>query len=170
MADKKLKQRGKEITSALSNYGLGKFLKRSIKSKIFPSKDEEYSLLLDPELPENLRLMFQELGTAFIKLGQLLSTRPDIVGEKVATEFEKLQDDNPPVSYEEVKSIIESELNGNIDDLFAEFSKESLATASIGQVHKAVLPTGEKVAVKVQKAGIAENIDTDLIIMKYLCI
>ena len=168
MADKKLKQRGKEITSALSDYGLGKFLKRSIKSKIFPSKDEEYSLLLDPELPENLRLMFQELGTAFIKLGQLLSTRPDIVGEKVATEFEKLQDDNPPVSYEEVKSIIESELNGNIDDLFAEFSKESLATASIGQVHKAVLPTGEKVAVKVQKAGIAENIDTDLIIMKYL--
>ena len=168
MADKKLKQRGKEITSVLSNYGLGKFLKRSIKSKIFPSKDEEYSLLLDPELPENLRLMFQELGTAFIKLGQLLSTRPDIVGEKVATEFEKLQDDNPPVSYEEVKSIIESELNGNIDDLFAEFSKESLATASIGQVHKAVLPTGEKVAVKVQKAGIAENIDTDLIIMKYL--
>lgn len=168
MADKKLKQRGKEITSALSNYGLGKFLKRSIKSKIFPSKDEEYSLLLDPELPENLRLMFQELGTAFIKLGQLLSTRPDIVGEKVATEFEKLQDDNPPVSYEEVKSIIESELNGNIDDLFAEFSKESLATASIGQVHKAVLPTGETVAVKVQKAGIAENIDTDLIIMKYL--
>ena len=168
MADKKLKQRGKEITSALSDHGLGKFLKRSIKSKIFPSKDEEYSLLLDPELPENLRLMFQELGTAFIKLGQLLSTRPDIVGEKVATEFEKLQDDNPPVSYEEVKSIIESELNGNIDDLFAEFSKESLATASIGQVHKAVLPTGEKVAVKVQKAGIAENIDTDLIIMKYL--
>lgn len=168
MADKKLKQRGREITSALSDYGLGKFLKRSIKSKIFPSKDEEYSLLLDPELPENLRLMFQELGTAFIKLGQLLSTRPDIVGEKVATEFEKLQDDNPPVSYEEVKSIIESELNGNIDDLFAEFSKESLATASIGQVHKAVLPTGETVAVKVQKAGIAENIDTDLIIMKYL--
>ena len=168
MADKKLKQRGKEITSALSDHGLGKFLKRSIKSKIFPSKDEEYSLLLDPELPENLRLMFQELGTAFIKLGQLLSTRPDIVGEKVATEFEKLQDDNPPVSYEEVKSIIESELNGNMDDLFAEFSKESLATASIGQVHKAVLPTGEKVAVKVQKAGIAENIDTDLIIMKYL--
>ena len=169
MADKNKRQRGKEINSALIKYGFGKFINRSIKSKIFPSKEEEeYSILLDDELPVNLRLMFQELGTSFIKLGQLLSTRPDMVGEKIATEFEKLQDDNPPVSYEEVKSTIESELNGKIEDLFAEFSEESLATASIGQVHMAKLPTGEKVAVKIQKAGIADTIDTDLIIMKNL--
>ena len=169
MVDKKIKQRGKEIDAALIKYGLGKFLKRSIKNKIFPAKDdEEYSLLLDPELPVNLRLMFQELGTSFIKLGQLLSTRPDMVGDRVASEFEKLQDDNPPISYEEVKGVIESELHGNIDDLFAEFSEESLATASIGQVHEAKLKTGERVAVKVQKPGIEENIDTDLVIMKYL--
>ena len=168
MVDKKLKQRGREINSALIKYGFGKFVNRSIKNKIFPNKDEEYSLLSDPELPENLRMMFQELGTAFIKLGQLLSTRPDMVGERIATEFEKLQDDNPPISYEEVKSIIESELHGDIDVLFSEFSEESLATASIGQVHEARLKTGEKVAVKVQKPDIAENIDTDLVIMKYL--
>ncbi len=169
MADKKIRERGKEINSALIKYGFGKFINRSIKSKIIPSKEEEeYSLLLDDELPENLRLMFQELGTTFIKLGQLLSTRPDMVGNKIAAEFEKLQDDNPPISYEEVKTIIESELNGNIDELFAEFSKESIATASIGQVHEAKLPTGEKIAVKVQKTNIAENIDVDLIIMKDL--
>ena len=168
MGDKNKKQRGKEINSALIKYGFGKFLNRTIKSKILPSKEEEYSLLLDDELPENLRLMFQELGTAFIKLGQLLSTRPDMVGERIATEFEKLQDDNPPISYEEVKSIVESELNGNIEELFAEFSEESLATASIGQVHEARLPTGEKVAVKIQKSGIAETIDTDVLIMKNL--
>lgn len=169
MADKQLRKRGKEINSALIKYGFGKFVNRSLKNKILPSgDDEEYSILLDPELPLNLRLMFQELGTAFIKLGQLLSTRPDIVGDKVATEFEKLQDDNPAISFEEVKNIVESELNGNIDELFAEFSKESLATASIGQVHEAKLLTGEKVAVKVQKTGIAETIDTDLIIMKKL--
>lgn len=169
MADKQLRKRGKEINSALIKYGFGKFVNRSLKNKILPSgDDEEYSILLDPELPLNLRLMFQELGTAFIKLGQLLSTRPDIVGDKVATEFEKLQDDNPAISFEEVKNIVESELNGNIDELFAEFSKESLATASIGQVHEAKLRTGEKVAVKVQKTGIAETIDTDLIIMKKL--
>ena len=168
MADKSKKERGKEINSALIKYGLGKFLNRSIKSKILPSKEEEYSILLDDELPENLRLMFQELGTSFIKLGQLLSTRPDMVGDKIATEFEKLQDDNPPISYEEVKSIVESELNGSIDELFAEFSKESLATASIGQVHEARLHTGERVAVKVQKSGIADTIDTDVTIMKNL--
>jgi len=118
-------------------------------------------------MPRNLRMMFQELGTTFIKLGQLLSSRPDLVGDRIATEFEKLQDDNPPISYEEVKRIIENELDGNIDDLFAEFSKESLATASIGQVHTAKLPTGEKVAVKVQKEGIAENMELDLQIMKH---
>ena len=78
MADKKKIQRGKEINSALIKYGFGKFINRSIKSKIFPSKEEEeYSILLDDELPVNLRLMFQELGTSFIKLGQLLSTRPE---------------------------------------------------------------------------------------------
>ncbi|WP_458403001.1 ABC1 kinase family protein [Methanobrevibacter sp.] len=169
MANKEIKKRGREINSALIKYGFGKFVNRSIKNKILPSKEEdEYSILLDPELPVNLRLMFQELGTAFIKLGQLLSTRPDMVGENIATEFEKLQDDNPPITYEEVKSIVESELNGSIEDLFAEFSKEPLATASIGQVHQARLNTGEKVAVKVQKGGIAETIDTDLIIMKHL--
>ena len=74
-----------------------------------------------------------------------------MVGERIATEFEKLQDDNPPISYEEVKRIVERELNGNIDDLFAEFSKESLATASIAQVHEAKLKSGERVAVKFKK-------------------
>ena len=112
--------------------------------------------------------MFQELGTSFIKLGQLLSTRPDMVGERIAKEFEQLQEDNPPVPYEEVKRVIESELNGNIDELFSEFSKESLATASIAQVHEARLITGERVAVKVQKEGINENLEQDLAIMKSL--
>ena len=163
-----MKNRIREINAALRKYGFGKVLKRTLKEKIIPSKEDDYDILLDPELPVNLRLMFQELGTSFIKLGQLLSTRPDMVGERIATEFEKLQDDNPPISYEEVKRIIERELNGNIDDLFAEFSKESLATASIGQVHVARLITGEKVAVKVQKEGIADSLEYDITIMKHL--
>ena len=156
----------REITGGLRKYGFGKVLNRTIKEKIFPSKEEEYDIFLDPDVPVKLRMMFQELGTSFIKLGQLLSTRPDMVGEKIATEFEKLQDDNPPISYEEVKRIIERELNGNIDDLFAEFSEESLATASIGQVHEARLISGEKVAVKVQKEGIADTLEYDIAIMK----
>ena len=166
--EKEMKVRIREITAALRKYGFGKVVNRTIKEKIFPSKDDEYDIFLDPEVPVNLRLMFQELGTSFIKLGQLLSTRQDMVGEKIAAEFEKLQDDNPPITYDEVKRIVERELNGNIDELFAEFSKESLATASIGQVHEARLISGEKVAVKVQKEGIADSLEYDIAIMKYL--
>jgi len=162
-----MKNRVREINAAFRKYGFGKLLTRTLKEKILPSKDEEYNILLDPDLPVNLRLMFQELGTSFIKLGQLLSTRPDMVGERIATEFEKLQDDNPPISYEEVKRIVESELNGNIDDLFSEFSEKSLATASIAQVHIARLISGEKVAVKVQKEGIADTLEYDIAIMKH---
>ena len=163
-----MKVRIREITAAMRKYGFGKLLTRTIKDKILPSKEEEYDIFLDPELPVNLRLMFQELGTSFIKLGQLLSTRPDMVGEPIATEFEKLQDDNPPISYADVKRIVEMELGGNIDDLFAEFSKESLATASIAQVHEAKLISGERVAVKVQKEGIADTLEYDIAIMKHL--
>ena len=79
-----------------------------------------------------------------------------------------MQDDNPAISYEEVKSIVERELNGNIDELFESFSHEELATASIGQVHEAKLITGERVAIKVQKEGITDKIDLDLKIMKFI--
>ncbi|WP_296800336.1 AarF/ABC1/UbiB kinase family protein [uncultured Methanobrevibacter sp.] len=168
MVNREVNKRFHEITKALRKYGFGKFLNKTVKEKIIPSKDDEYEILLDTELPKNLRMMFQELGTSFIKLGQLLSTRPDMVGERIAKEFEQLQEDNPPVPYEEVKRVIESELNGNIDELFSEFSKESLATASIAQVHEARLITGERVAVKVQKEGINENLEQDLAIMKSL--
>lgn len=166
--DKEMKARIREITAAMRKHGFGKLLNRTIKDKILPSGDEEYDFFLDPEVAVNLRLMFQELGTSFIKLGQLLSTRPDMVGERIATEFEKLQDDNPPISYSDVKKIVENELDGNIDDLFAEFSKESLATASIAQVHEAKLISGERVAVKVQKEGIADTLEYDIVIMKHL--
>ena len=166
--DKEMKKRIREITAAMRKYGFGSLLSKTLKDKILPSKDDGYSILLDPDLPVNLRMMFQELGTSFIKLGQLLSTRPDMVGEAIATEFEKLQDDNPPISYEEVKRIVESELNGNIEDLFAEFSEESLATASIAQVHEARLISGERVAVKVQKEGITDTLEQDIAIMKHL--
>ncbi|WP_405304654.1 ABC1 kinase family protein [Methanobrevibacter sp.] len=166
--DKEMKARIREITAAMRKYGFGKLLSKTIKEKIIPSKEEEYDIFLDPDLPVNLRLMFQELGTSFIKLGQLLSTRPDMVGERIATEFEKLQDDNPPISYDDVKRIVEKELGGNIDDLFAEFSKESLATASIAQVHEAKLISGERVAVKVQKEGIADTLEYDIAVMKHL--
>ena len=167
--DKQTKERLGEIREVIKKYGFDEILGQTAKSKIHRKDDEDKpDPLLDDEIPVKLRMMLQDLGTTFIKLGQLLSTRPDIVGEKIATELENLQDDNPAISYEQVKTIVERELNGNIDDLFEEFNHEHLATASIGQVHEAKLPTGEKVAVKIQKEGITDKIDLDLKIMKYI--
>jgi ubiquinone biosynthesis protein len=168
--DKETKERLREIRAAMKKYGFDKILGQTAKSKIRKKDDEEdsASLLLDDEIPVKLRLMLQELGTTFIKLGQLLSTRPDIVGEKIADELANLQDDNPAITYEQVKAIVERELNGNIDELFEDFHHEHLATASIGQVHEAKLITGERVAVKIQKEGITDKIDLDLKIMKYV--
>ena len=167
--DKKTKERLREIRAAIKKYGFDKILGQTAKSKIHKSDDEESStILLDDEIPVKLRLMLQELGTTFIKLGQLLSTRPDIVGERIANELANLQDDNPAITYEQVKAIVERELGGNIDELFEDFHHEHLATASIGQVHEAKLSTGERVAVKIQKEGITDKIDLDLRIMKYI--
>ena len=167
--DKETKARLGEIRDAIKKYGFDKILGQKAKDKIRHRDDEEAdALLLDDEIPVKLRLMLQELGTTFIKLGQLLSTRPDVVGDKIAEELANLQDDNPAITYEQVKNIVERELNGKIEDLFEDFSKEHLATASIGQVHEAKLITGERVAVKIQKEGITDKIDLDLRIMRYV--
>lgn len=167
--DKETKERLGEIRAALKKYGFDKILGQTAKSMIrHKDDDESQSLLLDDEIPVKLRLMLQELGTTFIKLGQLLSTRPDIVGDKIADELANLQDDNPAITYDQVKAIVEEELNGDIDELFEDFKHEHLATASIGQVHEAKLITGERVAVKIQKEGITDKIDLDLRIMKYV--
>ena len=146
--DKETKERLGEIRAALKKYGFDKILGQSAKNKLKPIKNDEPedNLLLEDDVPVKLRLMLQELGTTFIKLGQLLSTRPDVVGDDIANE----------------------ELNGNIDELFESFSHEELATASIGQVHEAKLITGERVAIKVQKEGITDKIDLDLKIMKFI--
>ncbi|WP_458456316.1 ABC1 kinase family protein [Methanobrevibacter sp.] len=165
--DKETKERLGEIRAAIKKYGFDEILGQTAKSKI-RNDETTPEALLDESIPERLRLMLQELGTTFIKLGQLLSTRPDVVGERIANELANLQDDNPAISYEQVKAIVERELNGNIDDLFEDFTHEHLATASIGQVHEAKLITGERVAVKIQKEGITDKIDLDLRILKYI--
>lgn len=114
---------------------------------------------------EHMRKMFEELGPTFVKFGQLLSTRPDAIPGDIIVELRKLQDDVPPFSFEVVQATIEKELGLTIERLFLEFDEVPIAAASIGQVHRAVLPNGDQVIVKVQRPEAEARIrsDTDLL-------
>jgi ubiquinone biosynthesis protein len=106
--------------------------------------------------------MLDELGPTFVKFGQLLSMRPDVLPPDIIAELRGLQDDVRPFAYEEVERTIQEDLGLPIERLFLEFDHAPMAAASIGQVHRAVLPNGHQVAVKVQRPGAPEQIEADL--------
>jgi ubiquinone biosynthesis protein len=113
-------------------------------------------------------MVLEELGPTFIKLGQILSTRPDLIPLKYATELSKLQDSVPAFGYDDVGRIIQSQIGKPPEEIFMRFEKRPLAAASIGQVHKAQLNDGEEVVVKVQRPGIRRTLEVDLEIMFHL--
>jgi ubiquinone biosynthesis protein len=113
-----------------------------------------------------IRKTFQDLGPTYIKLGQMLSTRPDIVGIELAAELRNLLDKQTAVPFESVVDLIEKELTTPVSRMFSHINKVPLATASIGQVHKATLKNGETVAIKVQPKGITQSIKRDLQTLK----
>lgn len=115
---------------------------------------------------ERIRMAAEDLGPTFVKLAQILSNRPDIIPEGLVKEFEKLQDRVAPFEFEKAKRIVERETNMKLEELFEWFDEKPLASASIGQVHKAKLKTGEIVVVKIQRPDVAETIDRDLQIIK----
>jgi len=117
---------------------------------------------------KRLRLALEELGPTFIKLGQILSTRPDLIPVELIRELAKLQDKVPSFAFEDVQRILKSELGRPPEEVFAHFEAVPLASASIGQVHRAELLDGEAVAVKVQRPGIRKIIEVDLEIMLHL--
>lgn len=117
---------------------------------------------------ERLRLWCEQLGPIFIKFGQLLSTRPDLLSEDMARELCKLQDAVPPFDSEKFREIVENGLEANIDDLFTDYETRPLASASLAQVHTARLKTGETVVIKVIRPGIHRVIQRDLRLLRLL--
>ena len=114
---------------------------------------------------ERARLVLQDLGPSFIKLGQIASTRADVLPPQLITELKKLQDDVPGVPFEQIREVVEASLGAPLGDIFVRFDEKPLATASIGQVHRAVLATPEgetQVVVKVQRPGVATTVQRDL--------
>ncbi len=120
---------------------------------------------LHVSIHQRARLVLQDLGPSFIKLGQIASTRGDVLPAELIVELKKLQDDVPAVPFEQIKQVVESSLGASLEELFVRFDAKPLATASIGQVHRAVVatPDGERdVVVKVQRPGVAPTVMRDL--------
>jgi ubiquinone biosynthesis protein len=117
---------------------------------------------------ERVRMALEELGPTFVKMGQILSTRPDLIPLDLIEELSKLQDNVPPFAFEQVKEIVEEELGCSLHERFGSFDDIPLAAASIGQVHRAHLRSGEEVVVKVQRPGIRPVIETDIEILGHL--
>ena len=116
----------------------------------------------DLPLPVHVRHALERLGPVFVKLGQLLATRGDLLPSALRDELAKLQDDVPRVPWPEMKNRVETELGAPVEKLFASFDKEPLAAASIGQVYRATLPDDTPVAVKVQRPGVTKTMEIDL--------
>ena len=160
----------REIVSTLTKYGIANWLKDTkiewIKKQL---KDASGKDMLLNSREERIRLALTELGTTFIKLGQVLSTRSDLIGTDLADELSKLQASTPKDGIAYVRKCIKRELGvKDIQEVFLEFSTKPIASASIAQVHKAVLKTGEEVAVKVMHYGIEGKVMEDLKILKQL--
>jgi len=163
-------KRMQEILNAFLRNGLSHFLHRiglTDRSKNRGEIDSSVNMNMR-DIGIKLRRTLQQLGPAFIKLGQMASTRRDFVPVEIATELQKLQDEVESISFEQIKLIIERELDDSLDHLFHSFNEEPLATASIGQVHLAQLHSGEHVAIKVQRPDIQSKVETDVEILHSL--
>lgn len=144
-----------------TKYGLRDFADRTGLRALVDGEDGD-GIAPSTEKAILFRKRLIELGPAYIKLGQVLSTRPDLIPEVYVRELEKLQDEVPPIPYEAVEQVIESELGGRMSKLFESFEREPLGTASLGQVHAAVLRGDRDVVVKVQRPNIRELLADDL--------
>ncbi|MDP4161372.1 MAG: AarF/UbiB family protein [Bacillota bacterium] len=149
-----------EILSVLIRHGLGYMI---ISGNLMPMQEENLAIV-----GVHLREAIGELGPTFIKIGQLASTRSDLLPQPIVEELAKLQDRVRPLPFGQIRRVVEESLHARLESIFLEFNPQPLASASIGQVHQAVLKTGEKVAVKVQRPFLQGSVKTDLEIFHVL--
>ena len=148
--------RVREITQVAARYGFGQLFGRSAAKAAAD----------DPDVPgtrgRRLRDMLDELGPTFVKFGQLMSTRPDIVPPDIVEELRQLQDRARPEPFSKIRRVVEAELGLSIEQVFTEFDEQPIAAASIGQVHRARLPSGDEVVIKVQRPDAERQINADI--------
>jgi ubiquinone biosynthesis protein len=159
-------RRLRRIVGIVSKYGFGRGAKQSPRlEKALEAVDTEQKVSTEISQPARFRLMLEELGPSFIKLGQVLSSRPDLVSAAYVEELKQLQYQCIPLSYSEIEHAIEDGLGRPVSELFQRVDETPMATASIAQVHRAWTKAGEEVAVKVQRPGIRGEIRADVDIL-----
>jgi len=160
--------RVREILAVLVSTGFLDLMHRMKLNRFLPERQTEDPGFKDLPLPMRLRIAFEKLGPGFVKLGQLMASRPDLIPEAFVDEFSKLQDQVATLPFSEIKKQIEDELKKPLSEVFSSFDEEPLAAASIAQVHSAVLKSGQSVAVKIQRPGIDKILHTDISILRGL--
>src|SRR5438270_6580079 len=154
-----------EIAQVAVRHGFGYWFDTHRLTDLFPRRTRVELDGQRSQRGQHLREMLDELGPTFVKFGQLLSTRPDVLPPDIITELRGLQDDVRPFPFAQVEQVVEEDLGLTLDKLFTEFDEKPVAAASIGQVHRARLPNGRDVAVKVQRPGAPRQIEADLALM-----
>jgi len=162
-------KRIEEIITVFFEEGFGFLIKKAKLHKFVPFSKRIKAAVTNREKswkPEvQLRKAFERLGPTFIKFGQILSLRPDVLPAEYITEFEKMQDRVPPIPFKEIKKAIEEDFKKPLRQIFASFETTPIASASLAQVYKARLKTGETVAVKVLRPGISRIVQEDMEVM-----
>ncbi len=162
-------QRFRQIVAVFSKHGFVDVVERMDLGKFLPGRLAAFAAeQADRSTQERMRRAFEELGPTFVKLGQLLSTRPDLIPEAFIEEFTRLQDNVQPLPFDVVRVAVERELGRRLEEAYAVFDPEPLAAASIGQVHSAQLHSGERVVVKVQRPEIEKIIKTDISLLAFI--
>lgn len=167
--------RGREVATVLLNYGFGDLLERlgllpylKWGHRLISRKTREANEQLTT--PRRIRLALEDLGPTFVKFGQVLSTRPDLIPPEVIAELSRLQEQVPPFAVENVHLQIEAEFHRPIHELLAEFSNEPMAAGSLAQVHAGIAKDGGKVAVKVRRPGVEVAVERDIGLMRELAL